>query len=121
MRLPVVTKEHAIHEDARSHNEALYAAFLAGQRIDVAVTPETVQRVQLKESGDYRRFWQARGFRIRTKRNAEHTILAVWLERSTAQTRRGHRFTNTDRARGARMRRLNTLLQHDGASIAEVA
>lgn len=77
MRLPVVTREHAIHEEARAHNEALYAAFLADQRIDVPVTPESVQRVQLKESGDYRRFWRARGFRIRTKRDAAHTRLMV--------------------------------------------
>lgn len=81
MRLPVITREHAIHEDARQHNEALYLAFLVGDRIAVAVTPETVHGVQLKQSGDYRRFWLARGFRIRTKRNADQTVLAVWLER----------------------------------------
>jgi len=81
MRLPIVTREHAIHEDARAHNEALYTAFLAGESISVPVTPESVHRVQLKESWDYRRFWLARGFRIRTKRNREATVLAVWLER----------------------------------------
>ena len=81
MRLPIVTREHAIHEDARAHNEALYTAFLAGESIAVPVTPESVHQVQLKESGDYRRFWLARGFRIRTKRNREATVLAVWLER----------------------------------------
>lgn len=81
MRLPILTKEHAIHEDARQHNEALYAAFLADHRLEVMVTRDTVHRVQLKESGDYRRFWRARGFRIRTKRNSEHTVLTVWLER----------------------------------------
>lgn len=81
MRLPTLTREHEIHEDARAHNEALYAAFLTGERIAVPVTAESVHRVQLKESGDYRRFWLARGFRIRTKRNREQTVLAVWLER----------------------------------------
>lgn len=81
MRLPVVTKEHASHEDARHHNELLYAAFLESGRIEVPVTPETVHREQLKQSGDYRRFWLARGFRIRTKRTAQATVLWVWLER----------------------------------------
>jgi len=81
MRLPIVTREHAIHEDARAHNEALYTAFLDGKQLSVSVTPDTVHQVQLKESGDYRRFWLARGFRIRTKRNREATVLAVWLER----------------------------------------
>lgn len=80
MRLPIVTAEHAIHEDARQHNEALYAAFLASSPVIVPVTPDTVHKVQLKQSGDYRRFWLARGFRIRTKRNTGATELAVWLE-----------------------------------------
>jgi len=81
MRLPTVTREHESHEAARAHNEALYAAFLSGERILVPVTPDTVHRIQLKQSGDYRRFWLSRGFRIRTKRDKAQTQLAVWLER----------------------------------------
>lgn len=81
MRLPVVTREHESSEDARQHNEALYLAFLTEQKTAVPVTPATVHTVQLKQSGDYRRFWLARGFRIRTKRNKDATVLLVWLER----------------------------------------
>jgi len=85
LRLPTLTKEHGLHEDSRQHHEDLYAAFLNGLRIEIAVTPDTVHAVQLKQSGDYRRFWLARGFKIRTKRNADASILWVWLERTANQ------------------------------------
>lgn len=80
MRLPTVTVEQQIHEDGRQHSERLYAAFLAGERIEIPVTVETVYAVQAQESASYGRFWRARGFRIRTKRNGAQTVLWVWLE-----------------------------------------
>lgn len=80
MRLPTLNTEHVQREDARAHHEALYRAFLAKTTVPVAITPETREQVQASESSNGRRFWESRGFRIRTKSNRDNTVLSVWLE-----------------------------------------
>lgn len=80
MRLPTLNPEHERHEDARAHHEDLYRGFLAGTMVQIPITPATRAKVQASESSNGRRFWTARGFRIRTKANSGNTLLAVWLE-----------------------------------------
>lgn len=80
MRLPAMTAEHVRHEDARAHHEDLYRGFLAGTTVVLPITSATRAKVQAAESSNGRRFWEARGFRIRTKANTGNTVLSVWLE-----------------------------------------
>lgn len=91
MRLPAVTKEHQQNEDSRQWHERLWAAHEANQMVYVSVTPETVQREQLRISSNTRTFWSARGYRIRTRTTADKRAVVVWLEPMPRPIGRGRR------------------------------
>jgi len=91
MRLPAVTKEHQQNEDSRQWHERLWAAYEANKTVDVAVTPETANREQLRISSNTRTFWSARGYRIRTRKSDDLRWLVVWLEQMPAPIGRGRR------------------------------
>lgn len=80
MRLPATTRTQTLREDSRHFHEALYQALLDERRVSVVVTPHTMAAEQLRISGNARKFWADRGFRIRTKMTK--TVLYVWLERT---------------------------------------
>lgn len=80
MRLPTVTAEHRQNEDARQQHEALYLAYQTGNSISRPITPDTAVKIQGDESGNIRRFWHTRGFRVRTRTNREKTWLTIWIE-----------------------------------------
>lgn len=85
MRLPAITVQQRQHEDSRQRHEELYQAFLDGTRVQRPITPDTWIEDQNATSANARAFWRTRGFRIRTKTNAEKTVMDVWLEATDPQ------------------------------------
>lgn len=80
MRLPAITRKQQQWEDSRQWSERLYEAFLSDVTIEVPVTRATAVGIQNRISANTRHFWSERGFYIRTRTNAEKTILFVWLQ-----------------------------------------
>ena len=80
MRLPTVTQWQERYEDARALNERLYQTLLQGVPFGVPITKLNWRVVQAEMSANTHRFWYARGYRIRTRTDAEKTTLTVWLE-----------------------------------------
>ena len=87
MRLPAITNGQKHVEDSRAFNERLYAAFLAGVPIELPITKLNWREEQSRVSGNSHKFWNARGFRVRTRSDAEKTTLTVWLEQGSARRR----------------------------------
>lgn len=78
MRLPAITARQQQQEDARVFHESLWCAFLEQQKIRVLPGPEGVKVKQARVSGNLRRFWNERGYLLKTKRAAQS--LEVWIE-----------------------------------------
>ena len=83
MRLPTVTQGQERYENARALNERLYQTTLQGVPFGVPITKLNWRAVQAEMSANTHRFWYARGYRIRTRTDAEKTTLTVWLEKGT--------------------------------------
>lgn len=84
MRLPAITKRQQAYEDARLVHERLYDARLAGQRVVIPSTDP--KRTQAYYSGNLRRFWNERGFALKTK--TVPAGLELWIEPLTYQVGR---------------------------------
>lgn len=95
MRLPTLSRRQQQQEDARVFHESLWCAYLEQQKIRVVPGPEGVKVTQARVSGNLRRFWNERGYLLKTKRVGG--ALAVWIAPmpSTLHLRKGRRSQET--------------------------
>lgn len=80
MRLPARTVKHQQSEDARLFHERLYEHYLIQKRVVIGVVGDDgVKKLQMKLSGNLKRFWNDRGFLFRTRKSSPQA-LEVWIE-----------------------------------------
>lgn len=88
MRLPAVTPEQIKHEASRAFHETLWEGHQDGRAVIVVTTPADAQRQLLTLSGRLRKFWAARGFRVRCQQVLDRRGIRVWLEVSKTADQR---------------------------------
>ena len=87
MRLPTFTARQAQYEDARAFHEAVWRASLAGARYSVPIATEALTtREAWRQQGVAHKFWNRRGYTLRTALNASRTAIEYWAEPLTRAT-----------------------------------
>ena len=84
MRLPARSRRQTDTENLRQIHEELYAAFLDGDICPVFITvkpDEDLEEKQQRISGNMKRFWQSRGFKLITRQSREPRGVSVWIEK----------------------------------------
>lgn len=82
MRLPACSPQQQKTEDARAFHEDLWRAYKTGDRVFIATAGHDAYGELLWLSGSRHRFWNSRGFIMRSemvKRDGKYLGFYLWL------------------------------------------